>query len=437
MNYFESPKTELNDIGSSMYHWLKELFPICRSLTGQGVRETLDFINNIVPELNRMEINSGETVFDWQVPEEWEIIDAYIEDSNGNRIVDFKDNNLHVVGYSIPVNIVLTLDDLQNYLYSSPVLPDAIPYVTSYYEKTWGFCISQQQRDTLKPGLYKAVINSRHFKGVMNYADIVIPGELKDEVLLSTYICHPSMANNELSGPVVAMALYKWLTSFKHRKYTYRIVFVPETIGAIVYLSKNLNYLKSKVKAGFQITCVGDDNCYSYLPTRLGNTQIDKIAQHVLKHIDKNFKKYNFSFRGSDERQYCFPGVDLPVVSIMRSKYNEYVEYHTSGDDLNFVSKEGLLGGFLAIKACIEVLEMNLCPIVKTTCEPQLGKRGLYPNLSISNNNGKDLRDLMDIIIYSDGNHTLLDIAEIVGLPFDQVYKIYFQLAQKDILSEN
>ena len=422
------------NIGEEMHQWAKDLFPITRSLTGVGVRETLSYIQNILPKLIVHSIPSGSQVFDWVVPEEWIIHEAYICDESGKRIVDFKVNNLHLVGYSVSVDKWLTLEELQEHLFSLSSLPDAIPYITSYYKKFWGFCISENQRKSLNTGRYHVVINSEFINGVMNYGELIIPGQLKEEVLLSTYICHPSMANNELSGPVVATALARWISGISNRRFTYRIIFIPETIGAIAYISRNLDQLKKITIAGYQLTCIGDERCYSYLPSRNGNTIADKAALHTLKHIDPSFKKYTFLSRGSDERQFCAPGVDLPIASIMRSKYGEFPEYHTSFDNLEFVTPIGLEGGFQAVKKALEAIEINCKPLVTVLGEPQLGKRGLYPLLSTTNPKGAMLKNMMNLIAYSDGTNSLIDIAEIIEVPIWEIVPIFNQLIKEGLL---
>ena len=295
-------------VGKKMHQWATDLFPICRSITGPGVRDTLEYLKKILPSLELHSVPSGSEAMDWVVPDEWHIRDAWISNEHGEKVVDFKKNNLHVLGYSEPVNLLIELSDLQDHLYSLPDQPDAIPYVTSYYKRRWGFCLSHHQREQLQPGKYRVVIDSEIYPGVLNYGELVLPGESKEEVFLSTYVCHPSMANNELSGPVVTAALAQWLTQLPSLKYTYRIVFIPETIGSLVYLSHNLNWLKKHVIAGFNITCVGDERTYSYLPSRAGDTLSDKVAQHVLYHTDPDFISYTWLDRGSDERQYCAPG---------------------------------------------------------------------------------------------------------------------------------
>ncbi len=420
-------------LGNEMYGLVKDLFPICRSLTGEGVRETLRYLKVILPNLVICGVPSGTKAFDWTVPDEWNISSAFVENEKGEKVIDFADHNLHVVGYSTPIDMWLSLSELQKHLYSLPDQPDAIPYITSYYSRRWGFCLTHNKRLKLKEGKYRVVINSELLPGFLNYGELIIKGSSKDEILLSTYICHPSMANNELSGPAVTTALAKWLNEQKNLKYTYRILFIPETIGSVVYISKHLRHLKLHTIAGFNISCVGDNRDYSYLPSRLGTSISDLSALHVLKYIAPNFKKYTFLDRGSDERQYCSPGVDLPIASIMRTKYGMYPEYHTSLDDLNLVSPEGLEGGFSAIKGAIEVIEKNCTPIMTVNCEPQLGKYGLYP--SISTKETKSIvGDMMNLIAYSDGKKTLLEIAEAINVPFMRCYALMMQLSEKGLL---
>lgn len=423
------------NIGVQMHEWAKDLFPISRSLTGEGVRFTLNYIKKLLPGLQIFSVPSGTQAFDWKVPDEWTMRDGYVLDETGARIIDYKVNNLHVVGYSEPVDLWLSLEDLQKNIHSIPDQPDAIPYITSYYNRRWGFCISEKQRRGLRPGKYRAVIDSALSPGVLNYAELVLPGREEGEVLLSTYICHPSMANNELSGPVVTTALAQWLTSIVDRKYTYRIVFVPETIGSIVYLSRNLKHLKQRVVAGFNITCIGDDRCYSYLPSRAEDTLSDRAALHVLKHIEPSFKRYSYLERGSDERQYCSPGVDLPIASIMRSKYHEYPEYHTSLDDLTLITPSGLQGGFDALSKTIAAIEFNPRPRVTVLCEPQLGKRGLYPTLSTKQSR-HSVKAMMNLIAYSDGTMTLLEIAEAIDEPVWEIASIFRVLHDQGLLRD-
>ena len=404
-------------LGDKMYSWLYDLFPINRSLTGPGNRYTLEYLSGLL-ENNVLirSVPSGTKAFDWTIPDEWEVDEAWIKDSRGNTIVDFKNNNLHLVGYSIPVDIVLDLAELQQYLHSLPDQPEAIPYVTSYYSRNWGFCLTHNQRAKLLPGKYHIVIKSKLFSGELNYGEIILPGQSKEEVFLSTYICHPSMANNELSGPVVTTALAQWLMSCNNRRYTYRIIFIPETIGSILYLSIHLEYLINYVIAGFNISCVGDNRCYSFLPSRDGNTLSDRTAKHVLKRIDPSYKVYKWLDRGSDERQYCSPGVDLPISTIMRSKYTCYPEYHTSLDNLNLVSPEGLTGAFSALKSAIQAIECNCSPVTTVLCEPQLGKRNLCVQSPANKKIGLSSLDIRNVLTYCDGSHDLLDIAELLDV---------------------
>jgi aminopeptidase-like protein len=408
--------------GLEMHELMRKLWPICRSISGQGVRDSLAIMAQELPELKFHEIASGTQCFDWKVPDEWNIRDAYIVTPGGTKICEFKKNNLHVMGYSVPVNAELELEDLLSHLYSLPEIPHAIPYVTSYYKKRWGLCISQTERDGLKPGRYRAVIDSTLEPGVLNYADLVLPGESKEEVLLSTYICHPSMANNELSGPTVAIALAKWLTAIPQRRYTYRFVFIPETIGSIIYLSHNMEHLKQHTVAGFMINCVGDDRAYGFMPSRQGNSLADRAGQHALKHHAVNFDSYSFLLRGSDERQYCSPGVDLPIASLFRSKYGTYPEYHTSLDDMTLVTPGGLLGGLNSFQRAIQSIEANHLYLAQVKGEPNLGSRGLYPTISTTDTHNIVL-GLINVFSYSDGLHDLLAIAELLDMPIWELAK--------------
>lgn len=413
--------------GQAMHALVAELFPICRSLTGDGVRQTLRILKREIPGLQIHEVPSGTRAFDWTVPPEWNIRDAYLLDPKGNKIIDFRINNLHVLGYSTPINAEIHLAELQSHLYSLPAQPDAIPYVTSYYEPRWGFCLTQRQREALKDGLYRAVIDSTLEPGYLTYGDLVIAGSSRDEVLISTYICHPSLANNELSGPVVAAFLARWIAEHD-RRLTYRFVFVPETIGAIVYLSRNLDSLKQNVVAGFQVTCIGDERTYSFLPSRRGNTLADRAALHVLRHTFPAFVRYTYLDRGSDERQYCAPGIDLPVASVMRSKYGTYPEYHTSLDDLSVVTPAGLAGGLEVLQKCIEAIEADVTYRTHVLCEPQMGKRGLYSTLG-TGQHGDATKIRMDVLAYCDGRHSVLDIAEILDRPIWVLAPYFTELA--------
>ena len=420
--------------GSAIHNLAKRLWSINRSVTGEGVRETLNTLKEVVPPLEIFEVKTGTDVFDWRVPREWEISDAYIVKPCGEKICAFKKNNLHIVGYSTAVNKTISLEELQEHLHSIPEQPTAIPYVTSYYKERWGFCISHNERLKLKEGDYHVVVESRFFDGVLNYGEILIKGDSDKEVFLSSYVCHPSMANNELSGPTVLTYLAKWLLKQKKLRYSYRIVFIPETIGSIAYLSKHHKQMKKSVVAGFNISCVGDNRAYSYVPSRNGNTLSDIVAQHVLKWTDPEYKRYSWSDRGSDERQYCAPGIDLPIASICRTKYGSYPEYHTSLDDLDVVvTPAGLQGGYDVLRCALEVLERNVKLKVTVLCEPQLGRRGLYPTLS-SKGSGGEVHLMMDLISWCDGDHSLLEISEKIKVPIWDLYESVSKLKDHKLL---
>jgi aminopeptidase-like protein len=429
-----SPQIDSLEVGILMHELAKELWPLPRSITGPGVRSTLKILQQEIPELTIQSIPSGTECFDWTVPDEWSISGAFIENESGLRIVDFQTNNLHVVGYSVPVDAWFEREELDQHLHSLPDQPNAIPYVTSYYSRRWGFCLTDSQRKTLPLGRYRAVIRSELKPGVLNYGELLVPGDNEQEILLSSYLCHPSMANNELSGLVVTTALTAWLQCLKRRKYSYRILFLPETIGSIAYLSRNLERMKAKTVAGYVITCVGDDRSYSFLPSRKGNSLADAVAMHVLHHLAPEYRKYSFLDRGSDERQYCSPGVDLPVASVMRTKYGEYPEYHTSLDDLNFVTPSGLAGGFHVYRRILECLEANCYPKATLLCEPQLGKRGLYPTLS-TKNSAAEARTVFDLLAYADGSLSLLEIAERFQKPMGELLPTLDLLLQHNLIS--
>ncbi|MBK8973600.1 MAG: DUF4910 domain-containing protein [Hahellaceae bacterium] len=422
-------------IGEDIHRFARQLWAYNRSLTGEGVRQTLRAIRSHLPDLTLREVPSGTQVFDWTVPQEWHVKAAYVVTPQGERICDFALNNLHLLGYSIPFRGRLSLDELQPHLYSLPDQPDAIPYITSYYKARWGFCLSHRQREQLPPGDYEVVIESELFDGVLNYGELILKGESEQEVFLSTYVCHPSMANNELSGPTVVTYLAKWLFSLATRRYTYRIIFIPETIGSITYLGQHFQEMKANVIAGFNVSCVGDERAYSYLPSRKGNTLSDQVAQHVLKWTDPGYIRYGWRDRGSDERQYCAPGIDLPIASIMRSKFGRYPEYHTSLDNLSdVVTPAGLEGGYRALQRALELLENNERLQVQVLCEPQMGKRGLYPTLSTKNGD-RQVRLMMDLISYCDGAHSLLDIAEALGIPCWDLYPLTTTLKQHGLIA--
>ena len=421
-------------IGTEIHKFAQELWPINRSITGEGVRETLRKISKHLPKLKVHSVYSGTKVFDWIVPLEWNVKEAYIITPEGKKICNFSENNLHLVGYSIPFKRKVNLDELKKHLYTLPDQPNAIPYVTSYYKEYWGFCLSQYQFDILEDGIYEVVINSTLSKGELNYGELLIKGKTDKEILISTYICHPSMANNELSGPTVVTFLAKWLLDLGQTHYSYRIIFIPETIGSITYLSRNYKHMKKNTYAGFNISCIGDDRSYSFVPSRNGKTISDCIAKHILKWIDPNFIEYSWLDRASDERQYCAPGIDLPVASILRTKYGSYPEYHTSLDDLeNVVTPSGLNGGYWAIRKTIEAIEKNKIYKVTILCEPHMSKRGLYPTLSKKVIEEK-VNSMMNFLSLCDGKTSLLEIAETLKVPIWNLYEIVDNLIEHGLI---
>lgn len=425
----------MTDIGEEMFQWATDLFPIPRSLTGNGVRKTLSYFKDILPELRILEIPSGQKRGDWTVPEEWNVREASIRNAEGRVIADFEENNLHLVGYSAPFRGTISKSELENHLYSLPDQPDAIPYVTSYYEKRWGFCISHHARQELGEGPFEIVVDTEFTQGSLTYGELFIAGNSDKEILLSTYICHPSMANNELSGPVVAAALARWLQELNQRKYSYRILFLPETIGPIIYLDEKRDHLKEKVIAGWVLTCMGDERTFSFLPSRLGNTVSDRVSEKVLTQETPGFVRYSFLDRGSDERQWCYPGVDLPVCSIMRSKYGTYPEYHTSLDNLSLISPRGLAGSLDVMKKCLEILESEIFWRATTVGEPQMGRRGLYPTVS-QKHSARSVRDLMNVLVYCDGVTEQSYIGKKTGLPNQELEEILSTLAAEGLISE-
>lgn len=421
------------DVAMNMYNLVKELFPICRSITGNGLRKTLQIIKNELPDLRIYEVPTGTHVFDWTVPKEWNIKGGYIETLNGEKVIDFEDSNLHIMGYSLPIDKIVTRDELLEMCYTIPDQPNYIPYVTSYYKERSGFCMSEKQKHALTDDKYHIVIDSSLENGALTYGELIIPGKSKKEIFLSTYICHPSMANNELSGPAVTVELAKYVIKNIDRRYSYRIVFIPETIGSITYLSKNLVYMQKYVIAGYNISCVGDDRTYSYIESPYSDTLADRVAQNVLHYHFPAYKRYTFLDRGSDERQYCSPLVNLPLCSICRSKYNEYPEYHTSADNLSLVTPEGLRGAFEVYKKCIDLIENNHKFIVTTHCEPQLGVRGLYPTIS-RKGSIDDIRNLTAFIAYCNGKNDLIDISNRIGVETTLLYPIINKLLALGII---
>ncbi len=428
----------VDDKGKEIYDLAEKIFPICRSVTGKGVRDTLDILQDYINQdglrFEIREVPSGTQVFDWTIPKEWEIRSAYIEDENGNKIIDMKNNNLHVLGYSVPVDKWVTLDELKEVVYTQPDQPDVIPYVTSYYKERYGFCMSANQLNSLPEGKYHIVVDSELFDGSLTYAELVLEGRTKEEILLSSYTCHPSMANNECSGPSLLCALIKYVNSLKDRKYTYRFVLNPETIGAITYLSKNMDHLKKNLIAGIVLSCVGDDMDYSIIHSKYADTIADKSLASILKHKDK-YTEYSFLTRGSDERQYNAPGIDLPVVVFCRTKFGEFPEYHTSADNMDLVSPEGFQNSYDTLVQWINCMEKNEKYVINVFGEPQLGKRNLYPTVSQKGAHS-GVMAMRDFIAYADGRNDLFDISEIIGVaPYD-LLPIIDQLKEKELFKE-
>ena len=421
--------------GNEMYNWARDIFPICRSITGKGVRDTLKYFKNIIPELEIKNVKTGEKFGDWEVPYEWNIDDAYILDPNNNKIVDFKINNLHLWGYSEPIDKTLDLNELQNHLYSLEDYPDVIPYVTSYYNKTWGFCISHNQRKTLKKGKYKVVIKSSLTDGELNYGEIILKGRSKKEILISSYICHPSMANNELSGPCVLISLVKNYLKELDRNFTYRLVLIPETIGSVIYINKHLDNLKKKVFCGLNLSCVGDNKSYSYLMSRNANTFSDKVANYLINQYYPDTNVFSYLSRGSDERNYCWPGVDLPIISLMRTRYGDYKEYHTSDDNLEFISPEGLQGGYEINLNFLKIVELNKSYKSNTIGEPFLSRHGLRNKRKGKEPLDLSSRSIVNFLAFSDGSD-LIDICKKTGIDLLSFHKTIKLLVEKKLVSE-
>lgn len=428
-------KDDLADLGVEMHALMGSLYPICRSITGNGVRETLSSLNSILP-INQIEVASGTPVFDWTVPDEWNISDAYVMNEAGERIIDFRRSNLHVVSYSEPIERTMSLDELRPHLHTLPERPRAIPYVTSYYSKNWGFCLAHEDYESLSPGTYTVKIESSLQPGSLTYGEFYLPGAKREEILLATNICHPSMANNELSGIALCAFLGRWLSGLKDRRYSYRILFLPETIGALTYLSKNLEALKRNVIAGYQVVCVGGPDKFTLMPSRLDGTLAERAARHVLTYLGP-FRIVGFQERGSDERQWCSPGANLPIASIMRSKYHDYPQYHNSDDDMTFVRPEHLAESFKVYKHCLSAIEANSrLNATVTVGEPNLGKRGLFPQLGGQSHLKTDLNALLDVLAYADGEHDLLSVAEKLGRPYWTYLNAIDQLKRAGLVEE-
>lgn len=401
----------------SMYNLIQKLFPICRSITGPGIKKSFDIIQKIVPEFKRIKFKSGTKVYDWKIPYEWIIKDAFVLNESNKKIIDFKKNNLHVLNFSIPIDKVISKTELENHLYTLPNQPNLIPYVTSYYKKNWGFCLSENSRKKIKGSKFKVKIDSQFKKGFLELIELKLKGKKKKEIFFSSYLCHPSMANNELSGPSLIVKIAKYLLSKKNTKFSYRLVLLPETIGSISYISRYKNDLRKNVFCGYNLSCVGDGKAYSHIYNINEGCFSDLVLSSAL--IGKtNLKRYSFLERGSDERQYCSPGVDLPLSGFCRSKYGEFKEYHTSADNLNLVSEKYLQESFLVFKSIIDSFEDYFIPISTTKCEPNLGKRNLYSTISQKKNYRKS-NTVLDILAYSNGKRNIFEISQKLNKPLD------------------
>ncbi|OGD63351.1 peptidase M28 [Candidatus Beckwithbacteria bacterium RBG_13_42_9] len=423
---------KIKDPGRKMSELMKKLYPICRSITGNGVRQTLKIVKTYLP-LKIHEIPSGTKVFDWIIPKEWNIQDAYIKNSRGKKIIDLQKSNLHVLNYSVPVHKKMPLRQLKKNLFTLPDYPNWIPYLTSYYKENWGFCLSYKQYKKLKDGTYEVVIDSSLKNGYLTYGELYLKGKKREEILFSCYICHPSLCNDNLSGIILSAFLGKYLLN-KKLKYSYRFLFIPETIGAIAWLSLNEKKV-SRIKHGLVITCVGDAGKLTYKKTRDGNAVIDKVVEKALADSGNDYQILEFFPSGSDERQFCSPGFNLPVGSLMRTPYGRYPEYHTSADNLDLVRSKYLADSYRKYIEIIFILENNKTYInCFPKCEPQLGKRGIYRLLGSQKSQSSNQLAMFWVLNLSDGTNSLLDIAIRSALNFKQIKKAADILHRKKLL---
>lgn len=413
---------------------IRELYPICRSITGNGVRQTLRHIQHHIP-LTIHEVPTGKQVFDWTVPKEWNIEDAFIKDAEGEKVVDFRESNLHVVGYSVPVQKKLSLEELKKHVFTLPDKPDWVPYRTSYYSETWGFCVSDRRLNELADGEYEVYINSSLREGHLTFGEYYLPGQSSDEVLVSSHICHPSLCNDNLSGIALLVALAKHVCN-RTRRYSYRFLFIPGTIGSITWLALN-EHRVPEIKHGLVIAGAGDKGSFTYKKSRRGDAEIDRVFHHVLKHSPGESRTLNFSPYGYDERQFCSPGFNLPVGRVSRTPHGEYPEYHTSADNLDFISIEALEDSFQKCLVALHAVEHNRAYVSQNPkCEPQLGKRGLYRAMGGHAKTPGGEMAMLWVLNLSDGKHSLLDIAEQSGYDFDSIKNAADLLVQHELLKE-
>jgi len=430
MPYDGDPSQEA--LGQKIFDLAAELFPICRSITGDGVRQTLQILGRHI-DLSIHDVPTGTSVFDWSIPPEWNVSDAYISNERGERVVDFKTCNLHVLNYSTPIRTKLPLEELKRHIFTLPEQPDLVPYRTSYYQERWGFCMSQTQLDKLEPGIYEAVIDSTLCSGSLTYAEFVHHGTTDDEVLLSAHICHPSLANDNCSGLALLTLLAQELSA-RQTRLTYRFVFAPGTIGAITWLARNEDATE-RIKHGLVVSCVGDGGGPTYKKSRRGEALIDRAMTHVLHHAAPAAAIQDFNPYGYDERQYCSPGFNLPVGLFQRSQYGTFPEYHTSADNLNFIKPHYLAESFRLIMSVTDVLENDRFMLnTNAKCEPALGRRGLYSTVGGDKEGPVHEMAMLWLLNFSDGEHSLLDIAERSNQRFSEIKEAAARLEQAGLL---
>jgi aminopeptidase-like protein len=421
-------------LGQQMYELIRVLYPLCRSITGKGTRQTLQIIGDYIP-IEVHEVASGTPVFDWTVPKEWQVRDAYIKSPNGEKIIDFTQCNLHLLNYSVPTRATVPLGVLKEHLFSLPDHPDWIPYRTSYYNEDWGFCLTHKQLQSMQEGNYEVRIDTTLEPGHLTYGECYLPGKTTDEVLFSCHVCHPSLCNDNLSGVSLVTHLAQYLQSVP-RHYSYRFLFIPGTIGAITWLSRNMSRV-TDIKHGLVAACVGDPGHMHYKRSRRSDAEIDRAVIHILRHSGQDYEILDFSPYGYDERQYCSPGFNLPIGSLTRTPHGCYPEYHTSADNLDFVRPEALANSFMTYLAVVELLETNRKYVnMQPYGEPQLGKRGLYHTLGgISDAKTEEMAMLWALNL-SDGAHDLLDIAERAQLPYPLIRQVALRLQEHKLLEE-
>tara|TARA_B100000989_G_C19507712_1_gene457285 strand:+ start:102 stop:1394 length:1293 start_codon:yes stop_codon:yes gene_type:complete len=429
----------MNNHTSFLYNLAKNrLFKINRSLTGNGNKETLKIFKKIETNLKIKSFKSTQKVYNWEIPKEWNVKKAYVIDKFKKKIIDFNNNNLHLVGYSIPIRKKIRRDKLIAHLHTLKNQPDVIPYVTSYYKSYWGFCVSDYEKDNIikkynKNDFFEVCIDSNFNKnGRMHYAEYYIKGKSKKEILISTYICHPQMANNELSGPIISMSLINFFKK-KNNNYSIRFLFIPETIGSIAYIHKNIKKLKKNVIAGYNLTCLGDTKNYSCIFSKYNNTISDKVLKETYKELNIKYNEYSFNEIRSDERQYNSYGIDLPIATVTRSLYGKYKEYHTSDDNFEYISLKGINESMYLLKKVLLNIDKSIIPITKTFCEPKLGKKNLYPKISDKSINVFSKR-ILNFLQYSDGKNNLFHISKKIKVNNDEINKIYKILLKNNLI---